>query len=242
MKTNVVVLCLMLCSGGFGSSAAVGSIILSFGASSPSPLVAGSSGTIDVLIESDASDSLDFFQVDVTLTPVGPSPIGGVKFAVTQSDAQLTDPDYVFFGNSLSQNTLTDVGTVDGAGAVFSAFDATDDGSGPPPVPGLPNPVTLLLNTTYLLFRLDLVAFAAGTYEIDVVVDPGITGFIDENLNELSTSSTAGTITVTGSATPVPEPSSAVLLSLACACGLLGRRTLKHRFFVGAVYTPRSHD
>lgn len=243
MKSNIALLCLMLCSGGFGSSVAEASLFLSFDTSSPSPLVAGSSGTIDVLIASDAPDMLDFFQVDVTLTPVGLSPSGGLKFAATQSDAQLIDPDYVFFGNSLTQNTPpTDVGTVDGSGVLFSAFDATDDGSGPPPLPGMPNPLPLSTSLTYLLFRLDLVAFAAGTYEIDVVVDPGVTGFFDESFNEILSSSTPGTITVTGNVTAVPEPSSAVLLVLACACGLFGCRTLRHRFFVSSVYTPHGHD
>ncbi len=243
MKSLIAVLCLILCSGGFGNSSAVASIIVSFDISDPSPLVVGGPpGTIDVLIESDSSDVLDYFQVGVTLTPDFPSPAGGVKFAATQSDAQLIDPGYVFYLNSLSQNTLANVGTVNFAGDLFSGFDATDDGlgdPGPQPLAGSPKPVTMLLGTRYLLFRLDLVASAAGTYEIDVVVNPvmGITGFFELDLEEIPSSSIPGTITVTGNVTIVPEPSSAVLLLLACACGLLGRRTLKHRFFVGAKST-----
>ena len=243
MKSYIAVLFMMLSSVGVSSSAAVASIIVTFDTSTPPPLVAGSFGTIDVLIESDDSDVLNLFQVDVTLTPIGPSPAGGLKFTATQSDAQLVDPTYVFFGNSLTQNTNdppttpTFVGTVNGAGDLFSAFDATDDGSGPPPLAGLSSPVTMLLGTQYLLFRLDLDAFAAGTYEIDVVAIPFSTGFFDELFNEILFSSTPGTITVTGNVTIVPEPSSAVLLLLACACGLLGRRTLKDRFFVGAKST-----
>ena len=225
MKTRLVLLCAILLSADIGSSVASAGMVLSFATSSPAPLLAGSSGTIDVLIESDASDMLDFFQVDVTLTPVSFSPAGGVQFAATQSDAQLTEPGYVFFGNSLSEKTLTSVGTVT-AGVQFSAFDATDDGSGPPPLSGSPNPVTLLPSTTYLLFRLDLVAFAAGTYEIDVVVDPGITGFFDVDYNEILSSSNKGTITVAGAAA-VPEPSSAIILGLACALGVFWRRTSK---------------
>ena len=80
MKLSIALLRVIVLSAGFGSSVASAGIILSYAASSPAPLLAGSSATLDVLIHSDASDVLDAFQVAFTLTPVGLSPVGGLQF------------------------------------------------------------------------------------------------------------------------------------------------------------------
>lgn len=226
MKIRVALLSVILTVGSFASSSVSGGIILSFAPSSPSPLIAGSSGTLDVRIHSNASDVLDAFQVDFTLTSVGFSPVGGVKFSATQQDSQLTDPNYVFAGISLSQNTAASVGAANFARDGFSGYDATDDGSASP-FPGNPVPVTLN-STDRLLFRLNLDAVNAGSYQItiasatfviDQLLDP------TDPLNQISFSGDPGMISVADS-TAVPEPSSAVLLGLACAFGLLLRRSL----------------
>ncbi len=224
MKLSIALLSMIVLFAGFGSSATSAGMVLSFGASSPAPLLAGSSGTLDVLIHSDASDVLDAFQVAFTLTPVGLSPVGGLQFSATQLDSQLTDPTYVFDGRSLSVNTLTDVGSVNPAGTIFTGFDATDDGSGSP-LAG--NPWQLTLTTTdQLLFRLNLDGVIAGTYQIAIssatfVIDQ--LGNPTDPSNQVTFSSDAGTITV-ADIDAVPEPSSAAILGLAAAFGIVSRR------------------
>ena len=223
MKFNFAVLSMMVSFASFGSSSLSAGIVLSFAPSSPSPLSAGSAGTVDVLIHSDASDILDAFQIDLNLTPVGLSPVGGLKFSATQLDSQLTELNYVFFGNSLSFETSQSVGTVIG-GDVYMGYDATFDFI----------PVTLS-GIDQLLFRLNLDGVTAGSYSIGVLsaiflkdqrlADPSDPGYPD---NVVPHSSTLGTITVAGT-TAVPEPSSAVLLGMAIAIGLIYRRIKKDR-------------
>ena len=224
MKLSIALLSVIVLSAGFGSSVASAGMVLSYAASSPAPLLAGSSGTLDVLIHSDASDVLDAFQVAFTLTPLGVSPVGGLKFSATQLDSQLADPTYVFAGRSLSVNTLTSVGSVNPAGNIFTGFDATDDGSGSP-LTGNPLPLALT-STDQLLFRLNLDGVVAGTYQIAI---SSATFVIDQlkdptdPFNQLPFTSDTGTITVAGF-DAVPEPSSAAILGLAAAFGIASRR------------------
>lgn len=225
MKFNFAVLSVIVSFASFGSSFSSAAIMLSFATSSPSPLVAGSSGTLDVLIHSNASDVLDSFLVEFTLTPLGLSPAGGVTFSppAMQQDAQLTDLTYVFHGNSLSFETSQSVGTVIGDDT-YIGYDATFDFI----------PVTLS-GTDQLLFRLNLEGVAAGSYSIEVLsaeflrdqllADPMDPGYPD---NLVPFTSTSGTITV-ASATAVPEPSSAALLGVAIAIGLIHRERKSRR-------------
>jgi len=223
MKPPIVLLCAILLFANIGSSIASAGVIISFDPSMPSPLLAASSGTIDVLIQSDASDTLDFFEVKLALTPLALSLSGGVQFSSLQSDAQLTAPNYVFSSGSLARNTSAAVGT--STGGTFSGSDQTDDGMG--------GAIPVMLTTMpQLLFRLNLDALSPGSYSIDVVRD--FTSFSGDQFDPVNTpilfSSTSGTITVAGDAA-VPEPSSAVLLGLACVFGLLLRHASKKRHF-----------
>jgi hypothetical protein len=208
----------------FGCGPAVeAGIIVSFGASVPDPMIAGSSGIVDVFVRTDSgNETLDGFNVRVGLTPTGVSPVGGLVFSVAQSEAQLSDTDYVFFGISLSQNTSTTIGAVSGGGSVYTGFDASDDGTGIP-FPG--NPESMILTTTdRLLYRLDLTAVAAGTYAIDV--SPGETLFLADQFDEgtaITFSSTPTTLTVNGAAA-VPEPASMAFLMVTCTAVALRRR------------------
>ena len=98
------------------SSSAWGGIIVSFGTSPPNPMTAGGSGILDVFVRSDVGTQiLDGFQVQVGLIPTGGSPVGGLIFSNLQLDAQLLiggpGGGYVFFGNSLSQNTSSSIGS-----------------------------------------------------------------------------------------------------------------------------------
>ena len=116
-------------------------------------------------------------------------------------------------------------GLVTAAGDQYIGFDATDDGSGIP-FAGNPLPVTLT-GTDLLLFRLNLDGVTAGSYQIEMT---SATYFIDQlgdlldPLNQVSFTSTPGTITVLGAAAAVPEPSTAALLGLGLAVVGIRRR------------------
>jgi hypothetical protein len=196
----------------------VGDIIVSFAPSNPNPLMAGSAGTIDVLVHSNSGDVLDAFLADISLTPTGGSPAGGLRFSTTQNDAQLAEPSYVFFGQSLSQNVGVIIGTSYTSTDPFDSFsgsDASDDGSAIP-LAGNPTPVTLTMSDQ-LLFRIDLNALAAGTYEIDLLSS---STFVSDQLDFISPpllySSTPFSLTVTGTAA-VPEPGTFCVLSILTA-------------------------
>ena len=217
MKLRQILSCATLLSVAlYGASASAG-VILSFAPSTPAPLTAGSSGTIDVMIQSDAVssapvDTLDFFQVKLSLTPLALSPSGGLQFSTLQLDAQLPDPNYVFNSGSLAFNTSASVGT--STGSTYSGSDQTDDGFGGAMPVGL-------TSIPQLLFRLNLDALLAGTYSIDL--DRSLTQFSSDQFDPVNTSllfsSTAGTITVNG-VTAVPEPSGAIILGLLFAVGI----------------------
>ena len=217
-----------------GPSRAGAGIIVAFGSSSPDPLVAGSFGLLDVFVRTDGgTQTLDGFQVRVSLTPTGGSSVGGLIFSPTQLDAQLTDSGYVLFNNSLSQNTGTAIGSVSGAGSIYTGFDATDDGSGPPPAVGSPAPVLLSI-TDHLLFRLNLTAVFAGTYSIDVNLPDS--SFFSDQLDPISSAiaftSTPGSLTVSA-ATAVPEPSSFAMLGIG-AIGLTLVAVYRHKKYTVA--------
>ena len=116
------------------------------------PISVGSSGTIDFFIKADiGTQVLDGFQATISITG---GTAGGLVFSAGQADSQLGDGNYVFAGNSLSQNTLVGVGTVTNAGLTYIGSDASDDGSAAP-LAGNPVPVTLT-DVDKLLFRLNL--------------------------------------------------------------------------------------
>jgi len=181
------------------SSPAFGSIIVTFGTSSPDPLIAGSSGTIDVFAASTGTDTLDGFQLGVSLSG---GPAGGLLFSSTQTEGQLAvgpgppGSGYVFFGNSLAQNPATPIGTVSGGGTTYTGFDATFDFF----------PISLT-TTPQLLYRLNLDAVTAGIYTIDAIASP-TSAFFSDQLDPIASDipfiSTAGIITVAA----VPEPGS----------------------------------
>ena len=205
-------LCLTLIVGVPDAKAA---FIVSFRTSVPDPMVAGGGGFVDVLVRSDQVDgeSLDGYQVGLTIAPGGesPGPVDGLIFSDMQVDDELIDPNYVFVGNSFDFITSVPVGAVIPGGTKYIGSDITNDLV----------PVTLAL-TDRLLFQLDISALTEGTYTISL--DAGVTSFFSDQNDPLGTpvlvNSTAGTLKVIAT----PEPSSLLLISLGSAGMLAFRR------------------
>lgn len=205
-------LCLTLIVGVPDAKAA---FIVSFRTSVPDPLVAGGGGFVDVLVRSDqeAGESLEGYQVGLTIAPGGesPGPVDGLIFSDVQVDDELTDPNYVFVGNSFDFIAPVAVGEVTPDQTKYIGSDITYDFA----------PVMLEL-TERLLFRLDISALTEGTYTISI--DTLVTSFFSDQNDPLGTpvlfSSTAGTLKVIAT----PEPSSLLLISLGSAGMLAFRR------------------
>lgn len=206
-------------------TAARADIIVTFSSTTPAPLIVGSAGQIDVMIASNTgTDFLDQFLVDVVLTPLT-GPAGGLIFSAIQSETFVTDSNYIFFNRSQSAFLGAPVGAVNGSGDIYSAYDATDDGSGPPPGLGLPDPIFVpTVGNEALLFRLDLDAVAAGTYRIDLNL---LSQFVDDNGSDLAFTSTPGFVTVNAASAAVPEPGSVLLLSGGAVLGAVRYRRRK---------------
>ncbi len=216
LLTIASVLCLTLSAY---SPVAEGAIIVTFGTSAPDPMIAGSSGTVDVFVASTGTDTLDFFQVAVNLTPTMGSPLSGLVFD-TQLDSQLSDANYVFAGVSFDQISGQPVG-LSGTSNSYIGADATDDGSNAP-LAGLPAPISLT-TTAKLLYRLNLNAVTAGTYEVSL--DIANTGFLDDLANSIPFSSPInGPLVVMNGAAAVPEPASTAFLIVSLAGVALRRR------------------
>ncbi len=182
------------------------------------PISVGSSGTIDFFIKADiGTQVLDGFQATISITG---GTAGGLVFSAGQADSQLGDGNYVFAGNSLSQNTLVGVGTVTNAGLTYIGSDASDDGSAAP-LAGNPVPVTLT-DVDKLLFRLNLTGVAAGTYTLTIAPNIANTAFYTDQLDPVATTIDGANITLNSGqvqviVTAVPEPGTLSLVGVTLA-------------------------
>ncbi len=151
-------------------------------------------GTVDVTIRSTdlvSGNPLATFGFAFRITPSGP---GGLDFLNPQSDVELTDPAYVFVGNSANFVTSSPLGSV--SGDSYAGGDGTFDGN------------AVRVTTPKLLVRLDLTAAAGSAgqrFTISLVNSPASTFFKDALFDDVSYTSVAGTVTVAPAA--VPEPS-----------------------------------
>lgn len=168
----------------------------------------GSSGFVDVLIGSDAplGDPLNFFNFEFRISTAG---VTHLEFMSPQPDPQLTDPGYVFFGDSLAQNASLPVGnvfTVVTPNDTFIGGDTKD------------SPGDVLVTNNKLLARLEVTAatvlppITGNTFSIQLVPSDN-TFFADSDFNFIAFSSSPGTVTI--GSTAIPEPGSFVLVALA---------------------------
>ncbi|MBL8814897.1 MAG: PEP-CTERM sorting domain-containing protein [Planctomyces sp.] len=212
--------CSLILTASAGTASA--GLVISFSNTTPSTLVAGTSAQIDVLIANESATDLylDGFFADVVLSSVS-GPTGGLVFSATQSESQLNHTNYIFYGSSLNQNTGLPVGEVLSGGTVYTGSDFSDDGSGGG-FPGLPNPVLIpTVGQEAILYRLDLLALAAGTYTIDLDFSE-FSGMEDllEFPDSLPYRSIPLTLTVEAAPAAVPEPGSAIIFGSAMVFGL----------------------
>lgn len=197
------------------SHSATAAIIVSYVGSN---ITAGGFGTVDVMVSSNASsgtpDNLAFVAAHFRIAPIGSSPAGGLQFVDPQGDSQLTDPNYVFFGNSSGTSPL---------GVVSSFANPNDDYAGGDGTPlGVEIPLHSGLSP-YLLFRFNLDATLSNVgdqYELKLLNDGG-TDFWDDATNSLAFSPVSyAPFTLTA----VPEPSTFALMALGSAFYYFRRR------------------
>lgn len=200
MRAFVVRLMFCVCTLCIHPGFLQGGILLRY---SGSTITAGGSGFVDVFVSSDAAvgapDVLDSFSAHFLIAPVGGAPATGLQFVNPQSDSQLGQSNYVFFGDSLTPPPLGLVSSATNTNDTYIGGDATVSGAG----------VSLDSGSgEKLLFRLDLSAALAtgGSQYTLALLNSGSTSFLDPAFNALTIDSSAfAPITLTAA---VPEPSS----------------------------------
>ena len=184
------------------SQAAQASLVVTVG---DATLLTGSTGTVDVMIASDtpSGDLLSFLGFEFRITTGGPTRL---DFVDPQSDFQLTDPNYLFAGDSLAaafppvglvSTTIVPNDTIIGGDATFSGNEI-NVGATP-----------LLLARLEFTASIALPPIPGDTFTIDLESSV-LTFFQDNTFTDLSFSSTSGTVTIV-----IPEPSSAMLAIVA---------------------------
>ena len=195
-------LCMMM------SVSARGGVIVNVG---DATVEAGGIALVDVTISGTASDPLQSFGFDFTISG-GPRRL---EFVNPQPDLQLTDGSYVFAGDSFSQINAFAVGAVSADSVPNDTFiggDSTDSF----------NDVTLISNRLLARLRVSaataLAPIAGDTFSVTFNDSSFNTFFFDSGFGALTidsgSSDFTGTVTVVGAA--IPEPS-----SLPIACFLL---------------------
>ena len=177
----------------------------------------GDNGFLDVMISSNSSDALDSFFFGLNISG-GP----GVVFAGSQTEAFLTDPDYVFLNRSANVNQLLLATSTGSGGSTISVGDVSYDTTSMPPGDSLPF-VLPGVGFPALIARIEFNTISAGAFSVDV--DPS-SSFSDFALNEFDFTSTGASFNV--SSVAVPEPGTLTLLCVSgVIAGVMKRRRIK---------------
>lgn len=186
----------------FAAADAQAAFLVSVGSAS---VAAGGSAFVDITIRGDPElpGLLDSFDARLQITG---GPAGGLRFTAPQSNGQLTDSNYVFFGDTTGGPGAAS--TTTNPNDTYVGGDGTLRGNGADVTAGR------------LLLRLDLSALAAGVYTVSLT--PTGTEFRDPDFVPVAFTATSGTVTVTGGPPPVVTPAPAGLLVGVAGAGLLG--------------------
>ena len=171
-------------------------LIVTFGPSLTLPV--GNDGLLDVFIRSDNPLGEPLQSLEVTYQISGPGLIFFKDGSDNPDEPQLTDPNYVFAGN-----TSSNMGTVSTNQDAYTQLDFTANSLD-----------VTVPSTNVLLATLHLTAVSEGTYTI--TIDPGNTVFFAADPLEPAipyTVANVGNVTVTAAST-VPEPTSLSLFGL----------------------------
>lgn len=172
---------------------------------------------MDVMIQSN-TQGLQLYDFVFSISTLGATRL---EFIDPQSDSQLTDTEYVFFGDSVNAIDALPVGNVTTSllpNDTFSGFDFTDSLD------------DVSLTSDRLLARLDLTtltALAPSAGDTFTVSLDELSLTLEDSFGDALTINSVdskffGTVTITAAA--IPEPSSAVLLGVGVVGMFLVRR------------------
>jgi hypothetical protein len=192
-------------------------------------VAAGGTGSVDVFIQGDAGDVLDYFEIVLRIT----SGTSRLEFAPLQSATHLGDSAYLFAATGSANIVVGAAGSVESAplpNDTYTASDFTFD-----EVPG---------SGSWLLARLDVTAATAlapvggDTFQITLDESLSKTGRFATGESSLLTATGPGTVTITDTVSTVPAPGAALLMATGAITLALGqrwrRRTAAVRFAVNA--------
>ena len=160
------------------------------------------------------SVDIDYASLEFLIVPPGGA-TSSVAFLNPQYGSHLTDPNYLFAGNSLFATIVNYPALTQGAlssttnlNDTYSAFDQRNN----------PGSSVTLSSPSKLLFRLDLHAtgIPTGIEDFLIQVQPSGASFLDNNGASIAYSLAAGSlgvVTVSGAAA-VPEPATGIMLLL----------------------------
>jgi hypothetical protein len=173
----------------------------------------GQTAIIDVFIHSDDPsdlDTLNLFGLELRITPFPPA-ASALEFTTLVFDPHLTDPDYIFFGNSTAE-------LFPPTGAVSSTVNPNDTYIGGD---GTLAGSVIVPATDALLGSYRVVAGPAanvGDRFLISVVPSASTFFLDETFSDLQSTFVPGIVTI------APEPSSICIMSGLAMLALMRRR------------------
>jgi len=178
----------------------------------------GNTGTMDISVTSNNSDTLSSFGLELLITR-GTS---ASFLTFTGGPDPYANPNYVFFGQSLNQDTATPFwgppyqSSPSGypSDSILGGDSADSSGLGYVTIPstaGGPNSFLAAVQ-----FQSQPGAPLTDQFQVSLVSNPSFTYFDDQNSSPLNYSTTGGLVTFS-----VPEPSSLTLAALSGFSGLL---------------------
>lgn len=181
----------------------------------------GQDGLLNVNITSNNNDSLAGFLVSYQINAPG---LEFFTVAPGQpDDLQLTNPNYVFFGNSSAVNSNTPAGTITSVNFnndAYSGLDTTWDSTGVV-IPSSAGVGTLLTTLHVVATR------AVPGDRFTISVDPTQSFFDDANYNSIMFTSWSGEVVIPTTST-VPEPGTLLLAISGIVSGFCVRKIKGH--------------